>query len=78
MDEALEGLASAAYFPSYEIVLDELRDYRFYSEDLCHPSPTAVEIIWEKFLGSYVPAADVPGIREKEKAARRAAHHPLH
>ena len=77
IDEALEGLDSAAYFPSYEIVLDELRDYRFYSEDLCHPSPTAVEIIWEKFLGSYVPAGDVPAIREKEKAARRAAHRSM-
>ncbi|MCD8318746.1 MAG: GSCFA domain-containing protein, partial [Paraprevotella sp.] len=37
------------YFPAYEIVLDELRDYRFYAEDLLHPSETAVEYIWERF-----------------------------
>lgn len=37
------------YFPSYEIVMDELRDYRFYGEDMVHPNPTAVNYIWEKF-----------------------------
>lgn len=37
------------YFPSYEIMMDELRDYRFYSEDMIHPNKTAIEIIWEKF-----------------------------
>ncbi len=37
------------YFPSYEIVMDELRDYRFYSEDMLHPSNMAISIIWEKF-----------------------------
>lgn len=37
------------YFPSYEIMMDELRDYRFYSEDMLHPNKTAIEIIWKKF-----------------------------
>lgn len=37
------------YFPSYEIVMDELRDYRFYTEDMLHPNKTAISIIWEKF-----------------------------
>jgi lysophospholipase L1-like esterase len=37
------------YFPSYEIMMDELRDYRFYAEDLLHPNKTAIEIIWQKF-----------------------------
>ena len=37
------------YFPSYEIMIDELRDYRFYSEDMLHPNKTAIEIIWQKF-----------------------------
>lgn len=37
------------YFPSYEIMMDELRDYRFYSEDMLHPNYTAVEVIWGKF-----------------------------
>ena len=62
------------YFPAYEILMDELRDYRFYAEDLVHPSQTAVEIIWERFLDAYGASADLPRIRENEKAARAAAH----
>ena len=42
------------YFPSYEIMMDELRDYRYYKEDLIHPNETAIAIIWEKFLSSWV------------------------
>lgn len=42
------------YFPSYEIMMDELRDYRYYKEDLIHPNQTAIAIIWEKFLSSWV------------------------
>ena len=41
------------YFPAYEIVEDELRDYRFYKEDMLHPSAQAVEYIWEKFSAAY-------------------------
>ena len=42
------------YFPSYEIMMDELRDYRYYKEDLIHPNETAIYLIWEKFLSSWV------------------------
>ncbi len=42
------------YFPSYEIMMDELRDYRYYKEDLIHPNDTAIHLIWEKFLSSWV------------------------
>lgn len=42
------------YFPSYEIMMDELRDYRFYSEDMLHPNKTAIEIIWQKFSKVWV------------------------
>lgn len=41
------------YFPAYEIVNDELRDYRFYAEDMLHPSPQAVSYIWERFSAAY-------------------------
>jgi len=37
------------YFPSYEIMMDELRDYRFYDDDMIHPNKTAINYIWEKF-----------------------------
>ncbi|HDZ41255.1 MAG TPA: GSCFA domain protein [Bacteroidetes bacterium] len=42
-----------SYFPSYEIMLDELRDYRFYGKDMVHPSETAVDYLWEKFKDYY-------------------------
>ena len=42
------------YFPSYEIMMDELRDYRFYKEDLIHPNQTAIAIIWNAFNGSWI------------------------
>jgi hypothetical protein len=42
------------YFPSYEIMMDELRDYRYYKEDLIHPNQTAIAIIWNAFRTSWV------------------------
>ena len=44
--------ANVEYFPSYEIMMDDLRDYRFYAVDMLHPSPLAVDIIWERFRNS--------------------------
>ncbi|MDP2686229.1 MAG: GSCFA domain-containing protein [Aequorivita sp.] len=44
----------SSYFPSFEIMMDELRDYRFYAEDMLHPSKTAIEIIWQKFSGVWI------------------------
>jgi hypothetical protein len=42
-----------SYFPAYEILMDELRDYRFYASDMCHPSPEAVDYIWKRFCETY-------------------------
>ncbi len=42
------------YFPSYEIMMDELRDYRFYAEDMLHPAPVAIDYIWERFAESWM------------------------
>lgn len=71
------GRLPVCYFPAYEILLDELRDYRYFAEDLVHPSKLAEDIIWERF----VAAAVVPGDRSKialnEKAARHSAHRPI-
>ena len=49
-------IQKSSYFPSYEIMMDELRDYRFYSEDLLHPNKTAIEIIWMKFSKMWISA----------------------
>ncbi|MBQ9144026.1 MAG: GSCFA domain-containing protein [Paludibacteraceae bacterium] len=45
-----------SYFPSYEIMLDELRDYRFYAEDMVHPSQVAEDYIWQRFVDTYMTA----------------------
>jgi hypothetical protein len=50
------SIAHCSYFPSYEIMLDELRDYRFYADDMLHPSPVAVEYIWQRFVDAYMTA----------------------
>ena len=50
---AVEQL-NAYYFPSYEIVLDDLRDYRFYSDDLMHPNQAAINYIWEQFTATFM------------------------
>ena len=58
LDDVLQrNSARADYFPSYEILLDELRDYRFYAEDMTHPSPQAVRWVWERFCDFAVPAS---------------------
>ena len=49
LHEVIEPRKGIYYFPSYELMMDQLRDYRFYSEDLIHPNKTAIEIIWEAF-----------------------------
>ena len=66
----------AEYFPAYEILNDELRDYRFYADDLVHPSTSAVQYIWERFLDTWVAPEDLPSIAANEKAARTASHRP--
>lgn len=76
-NQAVHSYPDTFYFPSYEIVLDELRDYRFYSEDMVHPSELAVKIIWERFVESFIPASEKGRLAENEKAARRAAHRQL-
>lgn len=73
IDKAAEAFG-AEYFPSYEVMMDELRDYRFYAEDMVHPSPLAVRIIWERFCEFAVPSSDREKMREAEKASRRARH----
>ena len=47
---------SPLYFPAYELVMDELRDYRFYSDDMLHPSPVAIAYIWQQFVDTFIGA----------------------
>lgn len=76
-DEICRMHDSTDYFPAYEIVNDDLRDYRFYSEDLVHPSKEAVEYIWEKFQERYLSPASRSLLAEGEKLTKRLNHHPI-
>ena len=62
------------YFPAYEIMNDELRDYRFYNEDMLHPTSQAVEYIWERFAETYFHA-DVFTMMREWKPIKEALHH---
>ena len=67
-----------SYFPAYEIVMDELRDYRFYDSDMVHPSPVAVDYIWEKFRDAYFTPEQTESMKESLKEWKRSQHRPLH
>ena len=66
------------YFPAYEIVMDELRDYRFYAEDMAHPSSQAVEYVWERFVEHMTDHEAQAFIAQWNKIARALAHRPFH
>lgn len=65
------------YFPSFEIVNDELRDYRFYDTDMAHPSQTAVDYIWECFRKNILSPEAQKAIPEMEKITAAANHRPF-
>lgn len=67
----------AEYFPAYEIVTDDLRDYRFYAADLVHPSVEAVEYVWEKFLDRHISTDSRKTLEEGEAITRALDHRPL-
>jgi hypothetical protein len=74
----LNPSSSYSYFPSYEIMLDELRDYRFYAEDLVHPSPVAVEYIWQRFVETYMTTDTQGEMRTLHQLWRDRHHRLLH
>lgn len=65
------------YFPSYEVLMDELRDYRFYAADLLHPNAIAVDYIWERFVESCISESDIETMRLVENIQKGLAHIPF-
>lgn len=65
---------SCFYFPSYELMMDELRDYRFYDRDLIHPNSLAVDIIWEKFKLNFISVSISTDMKKVEKLQKSLAH----
>lgn len=76
-DKLVNATHNSAYFPAYEIVQDELRDYRFYNSDMLHPSQQAVEYIWEQFSDAYLSAEAKDFIREWRPIKTALAHRPF-
>ncbi|MEE4215245.1 MAG: GSCFA domain-containing protein [Bacteroidales bacterium] len=76
INELVNQNNSLSYFPSFEIMLDELRDYRFYKKDMVHPSESAVDYMWEKFSQSYF-TEETAGIYERVKKISSATEHIL-
>lgn len=78
ISKILHDHSESVYFPAYEIMMDELRDYRYYSRDLVHPSPIAVDIIWESFCEGYLDAHELAYHAPIEKIKRAMEHRFLH
>lgn len=77
VDEISRSADETYYFPSYEIVMDELRDYRFYNEDMVHPNALAVKYIWERFVNTYFSDSSKSIIAEWSKLSAAIHHRPF-
>lgn len=75
--ELCASLPQTHYFPAWELLMDDLRDYRYYATDMLHPSEQAVDYIWDYFQQTYFSAADRKRIVAAERAARRNCHRQL-
>jgi hypothetical protein len=76
IDQLIKGFGNqvCAYFPSYELMMDELRDYRFYAEDMLHISPVAIDYIFERFSKVMISKESI-GISQKVLKVRKAFEH---
>lgn len=77
VDVIQKACPNAYYFPSYEIVMDELRDYRFYADDMTHPSRMAIDYIWERF-GEVAFSDKTKALNERiERIVKASEHRPF-
>jgi hypothetical protein len=66
------------YFPSYELLIDDLRDYRFYAPDMVHPNEVSENYVWEKFMEGYLDEQSINFVMEWQKIKRAIEHRPFH
>ena len=66
-----------SYFPSYELMMDELRDYRFYAKDMIHPNEVAIDYIWERFCEVWIASNVYPTMKKIEKIQKGILHKPF-
>lgn len=68
---------TCGYFPAYELMMDELRDYRFYADDMIHPSAVAVDYIWQRFQDTYFDNKTKDAVAKATKEWRQSQHRPI-
>lgn len=77
VDQVCQTYHNSHYFPAYEILLDELRDYRFYKEDMIHPTDQAVRYIFERFVDFAVNPSQKPAMKKAAELKQMLHHKPL-
>ncbi len=77
LHELMQKEKSASYFPAYEILMDDLRDYRFYADDMVHPNNQAIAYIWEKLKNTFIQEDCFYLMDEIEKIKKAIAHKPF-
>lgn len=77
VQEIVASEAHCSYFPSYEIMMDELRDYRFYAEDMVHPNQVAVDYIWEKFRQAWIASEASEVMKRVDTIQKGLLHRPF-
>ena len=66
------------YFPSYELIIDDLRDYRFYAEDMVHPNYQATKYVWSKFCTACIDGKSRELMKEIDQLNNAIQHKPMH
>lgn len=77
IEELQNSLRNIFYFPAYELLMDDLRDYRFYADDMLHPSDLAIEYIWEKFSETYFSKDTKDLIKRIDSIQKALEHKPF-
>lgn len=77
IEELCSRLPYCHYFPAYEIMMDELRDYRFYADDMLHPSSLAIDYIWKCFCDTFFGPSTLKVMNEWEKIRKGLEHRPF-
>ena len=77
VEELVAKYENAHYFPSYEILIDDLRDYRYYADDLAHPSKMAVDYVWERFCDVVLSEGAKAKLPLVEQVVAAAEHRPF-
>lgn len=78
VNEAIKEKDNIFYFPSYELIIDDLRDYRFYAEDMVHPNYQATQYVWGKFTHAFMDEQTLIDMEEIKKIVNAKNHKPLH